>query len=108
MPHSFRAESRLPLARPDKPDQCFEVVKFVVIAHDAAAVIDNPRLFIALQTVQQCFNAVSPCKFRKRARLELVLIEPLAALRGLAFTAPRNALFEHAFPVFAPFGVPAP
>ena len=95
-------------ACPDKTDQRFEIIKIIVIADDALAVIDNACLLIALQTVQQFLLTVPPCKLRKRTRLDLFGKQPPAAVRRLAFKAAAKILFDHAFPVLTPLRIPAP
>ena len=58
-------------ACPDKPDQCFKIVKIIIITDDPLTVIDDPCLLIASETVKQLRNTVSAGKFGKCPRFDL-------------------------------------
>jgi hypothetical protein len=70
--------------------------------------IDNARLFIPFQAVQQFLQAVSPGELRECTRLDLICVQAFATLHRLTFITAANVLFNHAFSVFAPIRILAP
>ena len=93
---------------PNKPDQLFKIVKLIIIAHDALAVIDDPRLLIALEAVKEFFHSISFCKLSESPRLDLISIKPLGAFGGTALIAAVDALCYAALTVLTPLSILTP
>ena len=83
-----------------KMDQFLHIVKLIVITVDAFPVIDNPILFIPLQTVQQRILAISSGKQRERIGLDLRQNSFPAV--NFAFIAMADSLFHCAFSILTP------
>jgi hypothetical protein len=84
------------------------MIEFIIIAHDAFAMIDDACFFIALQTVQQFLHTVPAGEFRKSPGFDLVRIQPFAADSGLAFIAPGYPFVDAAAAHLAPLRILAP
>ena len=87
---NLRSFVRLSLSCLDEIDEFFQVIKLIVVAHYAFAVIYDACLLVALEAVQKFFNAISSRELGKSLRLDLLGVKALGALCGRAFITSGN------------------
>lgn len=86
----------------DESDKFFNVIKIVIVAHDALTMIYDAVFFVALKAVKKIFNAVFSGKFGKCSRLYLVCKQTFAAVSLTAFVTGVHLLIKDTSSVFTP------